>query len=92
MTNKQNNKKSNVEKRIETIVNDTKNELLRVSNVARELNLNEKRARSFLRNNSNVAQYNEFRTKTFTRESNAYKTCVELLTQYKKRLSSNVAS
>lgn len=62
------------------------NAIMRVANVARELNINEKRARSFLRRNENVALYDDFRNKTFTRDSNAYKTCVELLTRYKNSL------
>ena len=60
-------------------------DVLRVANVARELNVNEKRARSFLRRPENVAAYNEFRNKTFTRNSSAYKKCVELLTTYKTK-------
>lgn len=62
-------------------------EILRAANVARELGLNEKRARSFLRNAANVSRYSEFRNKTFTRGSSAHKLCVELLTAYKTRIA-----
>ena len=82
---KSNAKKSNIETKIEQIVETSKNEILRVANVARELNINEKRARAFLRKNENVDQYNEFRNKQFTRESSLYKKCHALLTSYKNK-------
>lgn len=76
-------KKSNVEKTIEKMTENA----LRVADVARELKLDEKRARAFLRTPANVAEYNTFRNKSFLRDSTPFKKCVALLTQYKQRIA-----
>ncbi len=77
MTNAKNNKSNNVK-----IENATIDKILTVADVARELSIDPKRARAFLR--KNVALYT-MRHQKFTKTSNAYKSCVDALTQYKNK-------
>lgn len=53
-----------------------------VADVARDLNIDPKRARAFLRKND--ALYTMRKTK-FTKSSSLYKQCVDALTQYKNK-------
>lgn len=61
----------------------TNENTLCVANVARELKIDPKRARSYLRKHAN--DYNDFRNKRFTRESSLYAKCHEMLTTYKNK-------
>ena len=70
------NDKSNAERAIEKLVENA----LTVADVARELNLNEKRARAYLRKHPN--EYAPFRNKTFTKTSSLYTKCRDLLAAY----------
>lgn len=86
------NAKSNIETKIEQLTHDAKNEtttknddiahdaILTCANVARELNIDPKRARAFLR--KNVELY-VARHQRFTRESTLYKKTYDALLQYK---------
>ena len=56
---------------------------LTVADVARELKIDPKRARAFLR--KHATEYAPFRNKTFTKNSTPYKQCVALLTKYKTK-------
>ena len=61
----------------------TVEKIMTVADVARELKIDPKRARAFLRKNAD--KYAPFRNKTFTPTSALYKQCVDLLTAYKNK-------
>jgi hypothetical protein len=77
MKNTQNKKTAKIET---TTIAD---KIMTVADVARELNLNEKRARAFLRKNADA--YAAFRNQKFTKGSTLYNKCVSLLTVYKTK-------
>ena len=80
MTNtKKQNDKSPAETKIEKLVADA----LCAADVARELNLDPKRARAYLRKHAD--EYAPFRNKTFVKTSALYKQCHALLSKYAKR-------
>lgn len=62
--------------------NATIDKIYCVADVARELNIDPKRARAFLRKNATLYT---MRKKTFTKTSSLYKQCVDALTQYKNK-------
>ncbi len=74
------NAKKQIEQKTETIANDA---IYCVARVARELGINEKRARTFLRKNADT--YAPFRNQKFTKTSSLYKQCVDVLTNYKNK-------
>jgi len=74
---KQSNKKTN-----DKIEKNDDAKIMCVADVARELNIDAKRARAFLR--KNVELYT-MRNQKFTKTSSLYKQCVDALTIYKNK-------
>lgn len=64
-------------------VDETKIEkIMTIADVARELNIDPKRARAFLRKNVNLYT---MRKQKFTKSSTLYKNAIDALTQYKNK-------
>lgn len=65
-----------------TAIESTVEKIFTVADVARELKLEPKRARAFLRKNETLYT---MRNQKFTAKSSLYKQCVDALTQYKNK-------